>query len=81
VVKSLVGDYTRAGDGALVLRQDGLGRTVKDLDGQAAALQLRIDAFQQNLIRQFTAMENTVSGLKSIGSFLAGQTTQQQKGS
>ncbi|ABC81115.1 flagellar filament capping protein FliD [Anaeromyxobacter dehalogenans] len=81
VVKALVADHTRAGDGALVLRQDGLGRTVKDLDGQAAALQLRIDAFQQNLIRQFTAMESTVSGLKSIGSFLAGQTTQQQKGS
>ncbi|ACG73741.1 flagellar hook-associated 2 domain protein [Anaeromyxobacter sp. K] len=81
VVKSLVTDHTRAGGGTLVLRQEGLGRTVKDLDGQAAALQLRIDAFQQNLIRQFTAMENTVSGLKSIGSFLAGQTTQQQKGS
>ncbi|GAO04641.1 flagellar filament capping protein FliD [Anaeromyxobacter sp. PSR-1] len=81
VVRSLVTDHTRAGDGALVLRQEGLGRTVKDLDGQAAALQLRIDAFQQNLIRQFTAMENTVSGLKSIGNFLASQTAQPRNGS
>lgn len=73
VVQSLVELQTRAGDGVLSARRDGLGDTVKRLDGQAEALQRRIDAFRQNLIRQFTAMEGTVSGLKSIGNFLASQ--------
>jgi flagellar hook-associated protein 2 len=75
LVKSLVDLQTRAGDGALTARQGGLGDTVKAMDDQADALQRRIDAFRDNLVKQFTAMEGTVSGLKSIGNFLAAQTT------
>jgi flagellar hook-associated protein 2 len=74
-VKSLVDLETRAGDGILVARQDGLSSTVDDLESAAAAMQRRIDTFRQNLVAQFTAMENTVSGLKSIGNYLAAQTT------
>jgi flagellar hook-associated protein 2 len=75
VVKSLVELEPRAGDGILVARQDGLSSTVDDLETRATAMQRRIDAFRQNLVAQFTAMENTVSGLKSIGNYLAAQTS------
>jgi flagellar hook-associated protein 2 len=76
VVEGMVTAQTRSGDGVLVARQDGLDRTVKDLDKQAEAMQRRLDAFRENLVKQFTAMENTVSGLKSIGSFLSNWTIQ-----
>jgi flagellar hook-associated protein 2 len=75
VAKSLVDVETRAGDGALTARQSGLGDTVKAMNDQADAMQRRIDAFRHNLAAEFTAMEGTVSGLKSIGNFLSAQQT------
>jgi flagellar hook-associated protein 2 len=75
VVESLVEFQTRLGDGALVARQDGLNSSWKALDAQAEAMQRRIDAFRKTLIAQFTAMENTVSGLKSLASYLSTQST------
>jgi flagellar hook-associated protein 2 len=77
-VQSLVDLETRAGDGVLTSRQSGLGDTVKQLDDQADAMQRRLDAFRENLVAQFTAMESTVSGLKSIGNFLNAQQTPKQ---
>jgi flagellar capping protein FliD len=43
------------------------------MDDQAANIQLRIDAYRQTLVSQFTAMENVVSQYKSIGSYLTRQ--------
>lgn len=62
--------------GLLVADQDGLNRTISDLDKQAQRMQLRIDAFRENLVKQFTAMENTVSGLKGLGTYINNQFTQ-----
>jgi flagellar hook-associated protein 2 len=69
----LVTSYTRAGDGVLVARQNGLNQSIKTLDTQAASMAARIEAFRKNLLRQFAAMEETVSGYKAIGSFLTSQ--------
>ncbi len=69
-VHSLVQSETQAGTGVLVADQAGLQKRVSDLDDQTATLQLRIDAFRQNLVNQFAAMETTVSGLKTMGTFL-----------
>jgi len=73
LVDGLVTSETRIGDGLLTIRQDGLNASIKQLGAQAAAVQLRIDSFRQRLVDQFTAMESTVSNLKSIGSFLTAQ--------
>lgn len=62
--------------GLLVAGQNGLNRTIADLDKQAQRLQLRIGAFRENLVKQFTAMENTVSGLKGLGTYINNQFTQ-----
>lgn len=59
--------------GLLVADQESLNRTIADLDKQKASLQLRVDAFRQNLVSSFTAMETTVSSLKSIGTYLTNQ--------
>jgi flagellar hook-associated protein 2 len=73
VVDGLASAYTRAGDGLLVSRQKGLDESIKALDRQADSMALRIEGFRANLLRQFAAMETTVSGFKSIGDFLARQ--------
>ena len=38
-----------------------------------AAMQRRVDTFRENLVKQFTAMESTLSGLKATGSYLTAQ--------
>jgi flagellar hook-associated protein 2 len=75
----LASAYTRAGDGVLVARQKGLDESIKSLDRQAEAMSKRIEAFRTNLLRQFAAMEEAVSGYKSIGDFLTRQTAQTAK--
>lgn len=76
LVKAETQTVTVAGksqSGLLVADQERLNKTISDIDDQKAQLQLRIDAFRQNLVNQFTAMETTVSGLKSTGTFLTNQ--------
>jgi len=73
VVDAIATAHTRAGDGLLVSRQKGLDDSIKALDRQADAMALRIEGFRSNLLRQFAAMETTVSGFKSIGDFLTRQ--------
>lgn len=73
VVDKMVQANVRAGDGALVISQDGLNRNIDDMSLQADRLQLRVDSFRQNLVNQFTAMESTVGSLKNVSSFLTSQ--------
>lgn len=79
VVQTLVDRQTRAGDGVLISDKASLDRRVSDMDDQADALTRRVDAYRTNLIAQFTAMESTVSSLKSIGNFLTSQSQSQSK--
>jgi flagellar hook-associated protein 2 len=84
-VVSLVGAQTRgstvetapgvsaAVEGVLTARRTGLEKSVKDLDAQIAAMERRVLQFRENLVRQFTAMESSVSSLKQIGNYLASQ--------
>ncbi len=70
LVDTLVTQQTEPGDGALVTDQASLNDRVSQMDDQITQMQARIDAFRTNLVNQFAAMENTVSGLKSVGSYL-----------
>jgi flagellar hook-associated protein 2 len=72
VVQAQVGSI----DGVLVNRQKGLNSRITAMDGQMAAMQRRVDAFKVNLQKQFLAMENTLSNLKSTGNFLQAQLSQ-----
>ncbi|MFO0580746.1 MAG: flagellar filament capping protein FliD [Anaeromyxobacter sp.] len=79
VVGALVTAQTRSGDGLLVNRQAGINRTITSLDEQAARIQLHIDSFRLTLEKQFAAMENTVSNLKSMGTFLTSMSSSSSK--
>lgn len=72
---ALVQSYVNATDGLLTTRSSGLNKSIGLLDKTSEQMQLRIDNFRTNLIAQFTAMESTVSNLKSIGNFLSSQVT------
>jgi len=80
LVKSTVQAEVRAGDGVLSLRQRGLNDGISRLDAQIASMERRLDAFRQNLIARFTAMERIVSEMKAVGNFLTSQAAQQQGG-
>lgn len=59
--------------GVLTSRQAGLNTRIREMDDQVAAMQRRVAAYKANLQRQFTAMETTISSLKSTGNFLSAQ--------
>jgi len=80
-VSKLVQEQVRASDGVLAGRQTGLNARIRAMDDQAAAMQRRIDAFKSNLVKQFTAMETTLSNLKSTGNFLQAQLSQMSSSS
>ena len=69
-VSTLVQEQVRASDGVLTSRQKGLNSRILAMDTQAAAMQRRVDTFKANLVKQFTAMETTLSNLKTSSSYL-----------
>jgi flagellar hook-associated protein 2 len=72
-VKTLSDRYTNIVDGLFTSRTKNLNTRIKQMDSDADRMQLRLDAFKQNLTAQFTAMEKIVSGLKASGNFLSQQ--------
>jgi len=76
VTSSFVQGQVGDGTGLLVTHRSGLDATVRALDDQAEAMQRRVDAFRERLVRQFAAMESAVSAYKSIGAFLTSQASQ-----
>ena len=73
VTKALGDRYTNVVDGMFTSRTKNLNSRIKQMDSDAERMQLRVDAFKQNLTAQFTAMEKVVAGLKASGSFLSQQ--------
>jgi flagellar hook-associated protein 2 len=71
--KSLWDDYTNIVDGVFTTRKKNLNTAITRMDRDAEKMQARIDSFKRNLITQFSAMEQIVSGFKATGNFLASQ--------
>ena len=70
---SLSDRYTSSTEGLLVARKNGLTKNISTIGDTLLKMDARLATYKQNLIRQFTAMESVVSGLKSIGNFLNAQ--------
>ena len=66
----LVGNYIDS-DGILQARTDGLNRSIKAIDSRIFNMELRVQSYEINLVRQFTTLESTVSSLQTQGNFLA----------
>jgi flagellar hook-associated protein 2 len=72
-VTKLVQSQTNSIDGILTQDSKGLSTRVTQMDSQVASLQRRVDAYHDNLVRQFAAMESLISKFKATGNFLAAQ--------
>jgi flagellar hook-associated protein 2 len=72
-VDSMVKTYTDPVDGILTLDSKGLTDNISRMDDQMSSLQLRVNAYHDLLVAQFTIMETLVSNTKSIGNFLTQQ--------
>jgi flagellar hook-associated protein 2 len=62
--------YTKTG-GTLSTKIDNLTKRNKLIDTQITSMQTRIDKYKENLQKQFTALEETMSNLNSQGSSLS----------
>jgi len=79
ITSALTNNYVNSVDGILVNRQSGLKDSIKLADDQIARLELRVDGFETNLIRQFTIMEQLVGQMNSMGDYLTNQLNQNNK--
>ncbi|HVP63122.1 MAG TPA: flagellar filament capping protein FliD [Myxococcaceae bacterium] len=70
LAQNLVTQYTDPVSGAFTNRTTALNGSIKQLDTDIANVQARVDQYKQTLVAQFTAMENVVSQLKSLGTLL-----------
>lgn len=70
-VASIVTNATRAVDGLVTARESNVSKSIRRIEDDTVKLQARVDSFRESLVRRFTAMEETVSRLKSTGTFLS----------
>lgn len=71
-LNKMIDGFTATG-GTLKAAQDGINATIKKLDGQYAAMQVRIDARVELYKKQFTALDLVVSSKNSTVSYLTAQ--------
>jgi flagellar hook-associated protein 2 len=62
--------YIQTG-GTLQVKIDNLTKRNKQIDDQIDSMQTRIDKYKETLQAQYSAMETTISGLKSQGNSLS----------
>jgi flagellar hook-associated protein 2 len=72
-IPDAVDDFVSAVDGALVFRQKGIGASIRQIDERIAREETRVSSMEERLVKQFSALEELVSQLKSQGDFLSQQ--------
>jgi flagellar hook-associated protein 2 len=79
-IPDAVDDFISAVDGALIFRQKGIGTSIKQIDERIAREETRVSLMEERLVKQFSALEELVSQLKSQGDFLSQQISALQLG-
>jgi flagellar hook-associated protein 2 len=72
-LSDLTTSATRSGDGLITLAIDGQNSLIKDLNTRIADWDVRLQQRQETLKRTYSALEVSLSKLKSQSSWLAGQ--------
>ena len=67
---SVVEDFVDPHEGTIKLRTDGLNRSIDLIDQQIDLAEMRVESFEANLVRQFTAMETMMSEYTFMGNYL-----------
>jgi flagellar hook-associated protein 2 len=69
-IKAFVKAQTSVSSGILVQRKDSLSSSIVDIDEKIETTQIRLDAERKRLVSQFTAMEQLISSLKGLDTYL-----------
>ncbi len=69
-----VDDVTDAYDGAIHIRVSGLQSRVEDISDDISELEAKLERMEEDLRRQFAALESLLAGLSAQSSFLGGLT-------
>ncbi|MEW6599418.1 MAG: flagellar filament capping protein FliD [Nitrospirota bacterium] len=70
-----IGDLTSIVDGAITLRKDGLSDIIKSITNTIRNMEFRLDKAENDMVRQFTALEKLVGNYNSIGNYLSNFST------
>ncbi len=71
IFQDLADTYTRAGDGILTAKTDGLNSRVKIFDQQIEQIENRAAAVREQLQKQFTALEQAMAGFQTQQAYLS----------
>jgi flagellar hook-associated protein 2 len=69
-LRSVADTYVDTVDGLILARINGTNRSISDLGDQIDREEDRLATFEENLVRQFVALESTISGIRSQSTFL-----------
>lgn len=75
-MKDFIKGYVEYGTGILAEKQESIGRVMKDIDRQIERLEDRIARKEENLVRQFTALEKVLANLQTQSDWLSQQINQ-----
>ncbi len=75
VIYNYIGDITSTVDGSITLRKDGLQDIIKNIDDTIRNMELRLEKTEDDMVRQFTALEKLVSTYNTIGNYLTNFST------
>ena len=62
-----------ASDGALSSRTEGLNKTLENIQDQRIRLDLRIAAYEERLVKQFSAADSLIAQIQSTGDYVSQQ--------
>lgn len=74
-VYDYIGDLTSSVDGAITLRKDGLSDIIKNINDTIRNMEFRLEKTENDMVRQFTALEKLVGNYNSIGNYLSNFST------
>jgi flagellar hook-associated protein 2 len=69
-LRAVTDTYLDPVTGLLKARIDGTGKSISDLAEQIEKAEERLETFEENLVRQFVALESAISGLQLQSTFL-----------
>ncbi len=69
-LRAVADTYLKPVTGLLVTRIDGTSRSISDFEDQIERAEDRLDTFEENLVRQFAALESAISGFQQQSLFL-----------
>jgi flagellar hook-associated protein 2 len=70
-LRTVTDTYLKPVTGLLVTRIDGTSASISDVADQIQKAEDRLETFEENLVRQFTALERAISGFQQQSTFIS----------